>query len=110
MKSRLKPPKKVMVAYLLPILLVYFFIFIVPIIMAIYFSFFDFKNILLAVLSAGVNKKYIFVLRQTVLYKRIYTLVEFSVVNSRGNAYRVKILKIYIFIFRNIKQSNIAAF
>lgn len=45
MKSRLKPPKKVMVTYLLPILLVYFFIFIVPIIMAIYFSFFDFKNI-----------------------------------------------------------------
>lgn len=45
MKSRLKPPKRVMAAYLLPIFLVYVCIFIIPIIMAVYFSFYDFKNI-----------------------------------------------------------------
>ncbi len=45
MKSRLKPSAATMTLYLLPSALVYIGIFVVPILLAIYFSFFDFKTI-----------------------------------------------------------------
>ena len=45
MNNRLKPKKSVMAAYMLPGILMYLMIFVLPIFLAIYFSFFNFKTI-----------------------------------------------------------------
>ena len=45
MNSRLKPKKRVMLAYLIPSAVVYFCVFIIPVILAVYYSFFNFKTV-----------------------------------------------------------------
>lgn len=60
MNSRIRPPKRVFIGYLLPTFILYLVVFIVPVFLAIYFSFFNFRSINYMTFIGLTNYKQLF--------------------------------------------------
>jgi len=98
LNERIRPKKSVMAIYLVPIFLIYLSVFILPVVLAIYFSFFNFKTINSKVFIGLMN------------YRKLFTdpLIRLS---FKNNIYLVFVCLIgqigLAFIFANILYSKL---
>lgn len=98
MNERISPKRSVMALYLVPIFLIYLSVFVLPVILAIYFSFFNFKTINSKIFVGLLN------------YKKLFT-DPLILLSFKNNIYLVLVCLIgqvgLAFIFANILYSKL---
>lgn len=98
LNERISPKRSVMALYLVPIFLIYLSVFVLPVILAIYFSFFNFKTINSKIFVGLLN------------YKKLFT-DPLILLSFKNNIYLVLVCLIgqvgLAFIFANILYSKL---